>query len=106
MFFMEKDMELTCRIAGEILRATDEWSSGDKLEECLPTAAELARQFDVKLEKLKKKLRILRQENLIQSVSASPKRYRFDRYALREMAEEHPLYEALLGADSPYRITE
>ncbi len=106
MFSMDKDVELTCRIACEILRATDAWTAGDKLEDELPSATELARQLDVKLEKLKKKLRLLRQENLIRSVSVSPKRYRFDRYALREMPPDHPLYALLFGEDSPYRIAD
>ncbi|MBK8190221.1 MAG: hypothetical protein IPK79_07185 [Vampirovibrionales bacterium] len=61
----------------------------------LPTAASLARQFNLRLEKTKKLLRTLRMAGVVQPQGLSPKRYWFDAFACRQMTEDHPLYDAL-----------
>ncbi len=92
---MDQEQELLCRIAYEILIATERVVSEELSDDELLTAPELAKRFGIKLDKLKRKLKALRREDLITPISMSPKRYRFDFYTFRNMSPEHPLYEGL-----------
>ncbi len=89
---MDKEQELLCRIAYEILQTTDQVVSEGLSEEHLLSAPELAKRLSMKLDKLKRKLKSLKQDNLIRPISLSPKRYRFDRYTLERLPEEHFLF--------------
>jgi len=92
---------LAC-LACAIDQATERVVVGQLLQEELPTAAFLARELGFKLDKVKKKLKFLNQAGLIQSVSMSPKRYQFDRYALSRLAKDHPWYDVFYDHGSPY----
>ena len=84
------------RLAQEIMYSTDRLSQDDGgVEDDLPTAADLARKLNYRLEVVKKKLRLLKEAELIQAVSHTPKRYRFNAWALKSMDEDHPYYHLL-----------
>ncbi|MEB3287320.1 MAG: hypothetical protein VKJ04_07440 [Vampirovibrionales bacterium] len=68
--------------------------------ESLPTAIDIAKQLRLDADLVKKKLKILKQEGLVQATSFSPKRYRFDRYHLAHLDEESVLYPLFCG-ESP-----
>ena len=74
------------------------------MEEDLPTAADLARKLNYRLEAVKKKLRLLKEEGLIQPVSMTPKRYRFNRWALKSLDEGHLFHELFCEPESPYYL--
>jgi hypothetical protein len=88
-----KDVDLYRRIGSEIMSATYTFDEDPSWEEVLPTSAELSKKINVKLELVKKKLRILKHEGLIRSISVSPKRYRFDFYQLKHLEADHPFRE-------------
>jgi len=58
------------------------------LEEELPTAASLARELDLRLEEIKKRLQTLKDEDLIQTVGVTPKRYRTNVWRLKTLEKE------------------
>lgn len=101
---MAKDEELIGRLAAEILSATESFGAGECLEEDLPTAADLARKLGFRLENVKKKLRLLKEGDLIHPITVQPKRYRFNRWALREMEESSQLYALFCDPDSPFYL--
>lgn len=97
---MPTDQELFPRLLGAIREATERFCAGDCLEDELPTAADLARRFNYRLETVKKKLRVLKEQELIQAVTHTPKRYRFNAWVFNSMDEDHPLYAILDTANS------
>lgn len=101
---MPSEEEVFTGLAGQILEATERLVAGDIMEDDLPTAADLARRFNWRLETVKKKLRVLKEQGLIQPISVTPKRYRFNRWALREMDESSPLFVLFCEPDSPHYI--
>ncbi|MCE3235652.1 MAG: hypothetical protein K0Q50_1832 [Vampirovibrio sp.] len=101
---MPSETELFSQLAGEIRIATDNLNAGECLEDDLPTASDLARRLNYRLETVKKKLRILKEEGLIQPVTVTPKRYRFNYWALKSLDEEHVLYSLFCEPESPYFI--
>jgi DNA-binding transcriptional MocR family regulator len=100
-----KDEELFSRLAREILSATERFQEDGQFEESLPSSADLSRTLNIKLETVKKKLRVLKDQGLIHPVSVSPKRYRFDTWALRELDEAHPFFTLFCEPESPYHLT-
>lgn len=96
------DTEIFSRLAEEILATTERFQSETLLEDELPTAADLARKLNYRLETVKKKLRVLKEAGLIQPVSMTPKRYRFNRWALRELETGDILFELFCEPESPY----
>ncbi len=101
---MPTETELLGHLAQEILHATERLNTGDCLEDDLPTAADIARKCNYRLEAVKKKLRILKEEGLIQVVGMTPKRYRFNYWALKSLDPSSPLHELLCEPESPYFI--
>lgn len=95
------DPEIFGRLVGEILTGTERYQSDEMLEEALPTAADLARKLNYRLETVKKKLRVLKDNHLIQSVSMTPKRYRFNHWALSELETDSPLFALFCDPESP-----
>lgn len=101
----DTDMELLCGIAATVYQATETGQSQyGEPHSHLPTAHDLASHFGMKLDKFKKKLKMLKQYNVIHPVSASPKRYRFDVYQLRQQSSNNPIIEQLTDPDSPFYI--
>lgn len=90
----------------EIVWATEQLNTGACLEEDLPTAAELARKLKLRLDTVKKKLRVLKEHGLIHAVSLSPKRYRFDHWALRTLEPDTVLYALFCEPDSPHCLCD
>ncbi len=101
---MANDTELIGLLAAEIRDATETFNAGTGLEESLPTAADLARKLKLRLETVKKKLRLLKEAHLIQPVTVGPKRYRFNHWALKDMEEGNAFYELFCDPDSPFFI--
>lgn len=93
------ETEVLTRLTGEIRAATLLLDESDCMSEALPTAAELARKLNYRLDTVKKKLKVLKDEGLIQSVGMTPKRYRFNAWALRSLPPEHLLYTLLADTD-------
>jgi len=77
----------------KILVASQQALDEELLEEELPTAASLARELDLRLEEIKKRLQTLKDEDLIQAVGVNPKRYRTNVWRLRtlEKQSDYPL---------------
>lgn len=98
------ETEIFTRVVGEILSASERFQTGELLEEGLPTAADLARLFNYRLETVKKKLRVLKDHHLIHPISMTPKRYRFNRWALNDLPEDELLYELFCDPESEYFI--
>lgn len=101
---MPSDEELFIRLTQEILAATERFQEGDCLEDDLPTAADLARKLNYRLETVKKKLRILKTQELVKIVSMTPKRYRFNYWALKHLDSDSLFYELFCEPDSPHYI--
>jgi hypothetical protein len=78
-------------LVGKIRAATERLGDGGA-EEDLPTSASLARALDLRLENVKKKLRILKENEIIQVVGITPKRYRFNPWILKTMDDDHPFH--------------
>jgi predicted ArsR family transcriptional regulator len=87
--------EMLSQLAREILAATERLGEGGCLEDDLPTAADLARQLNYRVDAVKKKLRLLKEAGLIQPTSMTPKRYRFNQWALKSMDADHPFYDLI-----------
>ena len=83
-----------------IIQATTALHDGDyspvDREMGLPTSRDLSKLTGLNVETVKKRLRLLIANNIIQAVSFSPKHYRYNAYALRELSEDHELYDLLL----------
>jgi hypothetical protein len=101
---MPTEEEVFIALVGEIVRATDQLNANACTEEDLPTSAELARKMKYRLEMVKKKLRILKENGLIHSISLSPKRYRFDHWALKKLEPDSTLFALFGDPDSPYYV--
>jgi hypothetical protein len=101
---MPSENELFSQLARAILEATERFCSGDCLEDEMPTASELARRYNYRLETVKKKLRVLKEQGLIQPISMTPKRYRFNQWALKSLDEDHPFHALFCEPESPYYI--
>lgn len=101
---MPTEEEVFIALVGEIVRATDRLNAETGTDEELPTSAELARKMNYRLEMVKKKLRILKEHGLIHSVSLSPKRYRFDHWALKQLESDTTLFSLFCDPDSPHYI--
>lgn len=103
----DTDIDLLCGIAHTVYRATEMGQPGyGGSHDHLPTAHDLAQQFGMKLDKFKKKLKQLKEYDVIQPVSASPKRYRFDVYQLRRSHGDNPILESLRNPESPFYIAD
>lgn len=63
------------------------------------TAVELAKKVDLKLEIVKKKLRILQEKGIVRSIGVSPKFWIFDDYNFQRIAEDDPVYMLLCNFD-------
>jgi hypothetical protein len=77
-------------VFGLIQKATEIYRQEDEhlTPETLPSSAEIAKQLNIKLDHLKKKMRILKDYELIQAVSFSPKRYRVDPFVYDALKTE------------------
>lgn len=104
----DRDQLLLQQVFGVIQKATEIYRQEDEhlTPETLPSSAELAKQLNIKLDHLKKKMRILKDYELIQAVSFSPKRYRVDPFVYETLKNEidfegedskHPLAFLFLG---------
>jgi hypothetical protein len=89
---MTREETLTA-LFGKIRDSSQQFLSEELLEEELPTAASLARDFNLRLEEVKKRLDTLREADLIQAVSMNPKRYRLNAWRIKSAEKEtdHPL---------------
>ena len=63
------------------------------------TAVELSGKFNIKIEIVKKKLRILQEKGIVRSSGMSPKFWLFDDYNFQRINEEDPVYSLLCNFD-------
>jgi transcription initiation factor IIE alpha subunit len=101
---MPTEEEVFIALVQEIAQATDRLNADECVEEDLPTSAELARKMNYRLETVKKKLRVLKENGLIHAVSLSPKRYRFDHWALKSVDTDSLLFSLFCEPGSPHYI--
>jgi hypothetical protein len=92
--------EMISQLAREIVDATERMGDGTWVEDDLPTAADLARKLNYRIDVVKKKLRLLKEAGLIQPISVTPKRYRFNAWALKSLDADHP-FHALFAQPEP-----
>ena len=59
------------------------------------TYIELSRKYDIKIDIVKKKLKILQEKGIVRSIGVSPKFWRFDEYNFQKMNEDDPVYKLL-----------
>lgn len=94
--------ELLHLVARFVLEATESFQAGDLSQDDLPSAADVARALGLDTDVVKKKLKILKEDELVQAISVTPKRYRFNFYAFNALEEDSELYDLFLNSDSPY----
>lgn len=63
------------------------------------TAVELARRANIKLDIVKKKLKILQEKGIVRSSGISPKYWIFDDYNFQRIEEDDPVYMLLCNFD-------
>jgi len=63
------------------------------------TAVELSRKLNIKIDIIKKKLKILSDKGLIRSIGISPKYWEFNDYNFQRMDECDPIYALLCCFD-------
>ncbi len=59
------------------------------------TAIELSRKLKIKMDLVKKKLKLLQGKGIVRSNGVSPKFWTFDDYTFQRMNEEDPVYSLL-----------
>ena len=77
------------------IREETERVRGEELtEDELPTSAGMARKLEERQENVKKKLKLLKDEDLVHSLGVTPKHYRFNPWGLKalERDEDNPLH--------------
>jgi transcription initiation factor IIE alpha subunit len=84
--------EILTTLFQKIQAASHQFLAEEILEEDLPTAASLARELDLRLDEVKKRLTTLREEDLVQSIGVNPKRYRINVWRLKalEKVDDYP----------------
>jgi hypothetical protein len=63
------------------------------------TAVELARKLNLKIDIVRKKLKILQEKGLIRSIGINPKYWEFNDYNFQRMDENDPVYTLLCCFD-------
>lgn len=63
------------------------------------TAIELSKKFNIKVDLVKKKLKILQEKGIVRSIGVSPKFWMFDDYNFQRMPEDDPIYALLCNFD-------
>ena len=85
-------------LASSVRQATQDMEADDQGTDVLPTAAELARQHKMDLERAKKALKVLKDAGVLQTIGIHPKRYRYDTYRLRHELNPEDLPDETLSA--------
>lgn len=63
------------------------------------TTVELSRKLNIKIDIIRKKLRILQEKGLVRSIGINPKLWEFDDYNFQRMDECDPVYLLLCSFD-------
>ena len=89
-----EDKELK-KVGLELMFMTPEKCNSDKGV----TAVELAKMLGIPAETVKKKLAILKENNVVRSVGLNPKYWKFDNYNFQRMDEDDNLFRLLCSFD-------
>ena len=89
-----EDKELK-KVGLELMFMTPEKCNSDKGV----TAVELAKMLGIPAETVKKKLAILKENNIVRSVGLNPKYWKFDNYNFQRMDENDDLFRLLCSFD-------
>ena len=89
-----EDKELK-KVGLELMFMTPEKCNSDKGV----TAVELAKMLGMPAETVKKKLAILKENNVVRSVGLNPKYWKFDNYNFQRMDEDDDLFRLLCSFD-------
>ncbi|MBY0450262.1 MAG: hypothetical protein K2X01_06520 [Cyanobacteria bacterium] len=101
---MDRDLELQCLLLHHIFRLSQSLRQGESTLDELPSSAELARTYNLRVETVKKKLKHLLHLGLIHAISVSPKRYRFDPFGFSELDVGSEIYPILHDETSIYYL--
>ena len=63
------------------------------------TAVELSRKLNIKIDDVKKNLKILYDKGIIRVIGINPKLWKFDDYSFQRMDEDDPVYHLLCSFD-------
>lgn len=88
------DLELK-KVGLELMFMTPEKCSSEKGI----TAVELAKLVELPLETVKKKLIVLKDEEIVRVVGINPKYWKFDNYQFQRMDEDNEIYKLLCCFD-------
>lgn len=90
----QEDKELK-KVGLELMFMTPEKCNSDKGV----TAVELAKMLGMPAETVKKKLAILKENNVVRSVGLNPKYWKFDNYNFQRMDEDDDIFRLLCSFD-------
>lgn len=63
------------------------------------TAIELSRKYNIKIDQVKKKLKILQEKGVIRAVGASPKFWIFDEFQFQRIDDDDPIHYLLCNTE-------
>jgi hypothetical protein len=90
-----EDDEILRTVALELMyKNPQKWQSPEG-----PTASEISKRHNIKLDIVKKKLNLLTQLGLVRSLAINPKRWVFNEYNFDRMDTDDPVYLLLVRYD-------
>ncbi|NLF83874.1 MAG: hypothetical protein GX568_07835 [Candidatus Gastranaerophilales bacterium] len=63
------------------------------------TAVELSRKYNIKIDQVKKRLKILQEKGIVRSIGASPKFWIFDEYNFQKIDQDDPIHYLLCNTE-------
>lgn len=94
-FEPEKEDKELKKVGLEMMFMTDEKCTSEKGI----TAVELAKLVELPIDIVKKKLQILKEENIVHVKGINPKYWKFDNYNFQRMDEDNEVYKLLCSFD-------
>lgn len=64
------------------------------------TAIELSRKHNIKMDNVKKSLKLLQEKSIVRSIGVSPKFWKFNEYNFQRMEEDDPVYLLLCNFEN------
>jgi len=71
------------------------WESSEGI-----TAIELSKKLKIKLDLIKKKLKVLQEKQIIRSIGVNPKYWQFNEYNFQRLDENDPVYSLLCNYEN------
>lgn len=88
---LEKENKILQQIGLELMFITpNKWDCNQGI-----TAIELSKKLGLKLDVVKKNLKVLQEKKIVRSIGINPKCWQFDEYNFQRMDEDDPIYKLL-----------